>query len=253
MSVSRGNPIGDDSLRGLSRESSKESSQFETTSWSKLERVLDEDSNARREALSQLFRIYVKPIYSYLRSCFHLPEDETRERIQDFFLWTLETDFFQKADRRHGSFRGLLKNALKNYSVSEFRKEGRLKRGGGVKIIPLELGALEGVDPMSQEGDPESLLDLQWKQMLLKQAIETLRLAYGSGEKNIEIQVFEAFYVQQRPYLEIAEMLRISVADVGNILFTVRKKLRAAVMDVVAETVSSSEALKRELEELFEG
>jgi RNA polymerase sigma-70 factor (ECF subfamily) len=180
-------------------------------------------------------------VYAYLRRRYGLGDDEGRDGTQEFFLWTLESDLFEKADPARGSFRGLLKTALRNFVFGEHRRAGRRKRGGGVAHVSLEFSE----PPVLDEGlGPDESLDAQWRRDVMHRALG----AVGGDAAELA----RAFYFEGRSYEQIAQARGMSVKDVENRLAAARKRLAAAVADVVAETVEGPDALREELRALFQ-
>lgn len=212
---------------------------FRTTAWTQIAAVRSPER--RDEALRRLFAEYWRPVYAYLRRRYALGDEDGRDRTQEFFLWTLESGLFEKADRRRGSFRGLLKTALRNFVFGEHRKAGRRKRGGGAARVSLEFTELPALDAAL---GPDEALDAQWRRDVMHRALRAV-----GGEA---AELARAFYFDRRSYEQIAEARGMSAKDVENRLAGARKRLAMAVADVVAETVEGPDALRGELRALFQ-
>lgn len=224
---------------------------FQTTAWSKLSRLLDGSPQARVEALSELCKIYWRPIYAYLRTHFRVSDEEAKDLTQEFILWILESGLFEKADRSRGCFRALLKTALRNFATSHFRKEGSAKRGGGVTQLHVDFSEPQSWVPPAGDLAPEQILDREWAESLMNRAVGILRTAYKEEGNEIPSKALDEFYFDHRSYEEIARDLKISPKAVEHDLAAARKRLGEIVADLVAQTVTSPEDLQRELEALF--
>jgi RNA polymerase sigma factor (sigma-70 family) len=238
-------------LKGLQLDTLQPASRFQTTAWSKLDRTMNSEPEVRKEALSFLIQSYSRPIHSYLKACFKFTDAQIAELIQEFFLWSLESEFFQKADRRRGSFRGLLKNALKNFTTNEVRKSQRLKRGGGRHILSLDLVHPLSDLPSSPDRSPDEILDHQWKETITQKAAGMLRKAYSQKGKELELRTFVLYYTGHKSYRQVAEEVGLTMKDVENTLAASRRKLQSMVIDLVAETVQTPDDLALEMTELF--
>src|SRR6266542_6843086 len=107
---------------------------FTTTHWSVVLLAGQADSPQANEAFEKLCRTYWYPLYVYVRRQGNSPED-AQDLTQIFFSRLLEKNFFANADRDRGKFRTFLLGSLKNFLVNEWKRAGRLKRGGGVESL----------------------------------------------------------------------------------------------------------------------
>src|SRR5881394_4481725 len=117
--------------------------RFTTTHWSVVLLAGLADSPQANEALEKLCRTYWYPLYVYVRRQGNSPED-AQDLTQIFFSRLLEKNYCAKADRDRGKFRTFLLGSLKNFLVNEWKRAGRLKRGGGHSFVPFDLEVAEG-------------------------------------------------------------------------------------------------------------
>src|SRR5205809_7805116 len=128
---------------------------FATTHWSVVLTAQDE-SPAAQEALEKLCRTYWRPIYSFVRRQGVGPE-EAEDITQGFFAQLLERKSFDAVRKEKGRLRSYLLGALKYFVADEQRRAMAVKRGKGLRLIPLEeLRAderieMEPSDPMTAE------------------------------------------------------------------------------------------------------
>ncbi len=111
--------------------------RFTTTHWSVVLLAGQADSLQASEALEKLCRTYWYPLYVYVRRQGNSPED-AQDLTQIFFSRLLEKDYFAKADRDRGKFRTFLLRSLKNFLVNEWKRAGRLKRGGDLMFLSID-------------------------------------------------------------------------------------------------------------------
>jgi len=131
--------------------------RFTTTHWSVVLMAGQADSSQANEALEKLCRTYWYPLYVYVRRQGNSPED-AQDLTQDFFSRLLEKNYFAKADRDRGKFRTFLLGSLKNFLVNEWKRAGRLKRGGGVEFLFIDANVAEdryAAEPVN-ESDPDA-------------------------------------------------------------------------------------------------
>ena len=119
---------------------------FLTTHWSLIDNIQSDDD--RKGALiGLLLEKYWKPIYCCLRRKGY-GNEEAKDLTQDFFhKIVLNRELVQRADSSKGRFRFFLLHALKQYLVSEKRKETAKTRIPRHKIVSLDVaGVRELVD-----------------------------------------------------------------------------------------------------------
>src|SRR5262245_51585989 len=117
----------------------------------------------QRLGIDTLCDRYWKPVYHYLRTALVRTNEDAKDLTQAFFSWLLERDLLARYDPRQGSFRGYLKGLLRNFLGNREQELRSLKRGGGVKIMPIDAedAAYERIaaDPSA---DPEKVFDQIW-------------------------------------------------------------------------------------------
>ena len=93
-------------------------------------------------ALAELCRLYWYPIYVFARRRGHSPED-ARDLTQEFFVRLLVRESLANADPDRGKFRSFILGAMNYFLADERAKLQTQKRGGGHKILSLDLMAAE--------------------------------------------------------------------------------------------------------------
>src|SRR2546425_3576113 len=148
---------------------------FATTHWSVVLLAGQADSPQTNEALEKLCRIYWYPLYVYVRRQGNSPED-AQDLTQIFFSRLLEKNYFAKADRNRGKFRTFLLGSLKNFLVNEWKRAGRLKRGGDLTFLTFDANAAEEryAGEQIDEANPANDFERQWAVTLIEQVFATL-------------------------------------------------------------------------------
>src|SRR5262249_9060152 len=118
---------------------------FPDTRWSLILRLrTPESEGASATALNELCRVYWQPLYVFLRQAGRDPES-AKDAVQGFLANFLSKNGFERIGPANGRFRHYLLGALRNYLVSEARKQNAMKRGGGVDLVPIDIETAEQV------------------------------------------------------------------------------------------------------------
>src|SRR5436309_8966705 len=155
---------------------------FATTHWSVVLEAQGE-SPAAQEALEKLCRIYWRPIFAFLRRQGVGPE-EAEDITQGFFAQLLERKSFDAVRKEKGRLRSYLLGALKYFVADEQRRAMAVKRGKGLRLIPLEkLRTDEGIE--MEPADPvtaETIYERRWALTVLEHVLSRLKDEYvGAG------------------------------------------------------------------------
>src|SRR5260370_40681745 len=100
---------------------------FVTTHWSVVLAAQGE-SDAAREALEKLCRIYWWPLYGFVRRNGYNPED-AQDLTQGFFAMLLERKDLGAVRQEKGRLRSYLLTSLKNFLAKAHRRAMAVKRG----------------------------------------------------------------------------------------------------------------------------
>src|SRR5215472_15699374 len=116
---------------------------FPDTSWSLILQLrMPKDKESVAEALNELCRAYWQPLYIYLRRSGREAE-AAKDLVQGFLAHFLSKKGFERIGPNDGRFRHFLLGALRNYLISEARKEQAVKRGGEADVVPLDIEQAE--------------------------------------------------------------------------------------------------------------
>ena len=230
---------------------------FPATTWGLITRLRDSTPESRREGLEKLCLRYWKPVYQYVRIAFTRTNEDAKDHTQAFFLWLSEGDLLTRYTPERGGFRAYLKGLLRNFMADQDKALRRLKRGGGVKKLPLEddLKSLQDLLPDPRATDPQEVFDQAWKKELLDAALERTRQLHTTMERALQFRVFEEYDLAESAetptYAQVAEKLGIKESDVRNHLFAVRERLRSEIQSEISETVGDLGELQEEWNALF--
>ena len=127
-------------------------------------------------ALSELCRIYWRPIFLFLRRQGSNPDD-AQDLTQGFFAHLIESRAYARADPEKGRFRSFLLGALKHFVAHVHAHDRRQKRGGGVILAPLDTAAIAEADARALDGHAwtaERVYEREWAETLLRTALDRL-------------------------------------------------------------------------------
>jgi len=96
-------------------------------------------------ALSELCRIYWRPIFLFLRRQGSNPDD-AQDLTQGFFAHLIESRAYVRADPEKGRFRSFLLGALKHFVAHARAHDRTQKRGGGMILGQLDTAAIAEAD-----------------------------------------------------------------------------------------------------------
>jgi RNA polymerase sigma-70 factor (ECF subfamily) len=142
------------------------------------------DTAAAQAALEKLCSAYWFPLYAYVRRRGYSVED-AQDLTQEFFACVLERHWLAEADQGKGRFRTFLLAAMERFLANEWDKARALKRGGGLKNIPIQLDSAEtryGVEP-ADDHTPEQAFEHRWAVTLLQEVLKQLGAELRAGAR----------------------------------------------------------------------
>jgi RNA polymerase sigma factor (sigma-70 family) len=232
---------------------------FPATRLSVVERTRSGDAATRRVALATIIEAYWKPAYKYLRVKWSLDPDQAADLTQEFFAAALEKDVVEKYDPERARFRTYLRMCLDGFASNARKAERRLKRGGGVTMVPLDFETAEGeiaTHEAAVDADVDELFYREWVRSLLERSVGDLKRHAADAGRPEMFEVFERYDLvddtDARPtYTAIASALNLTPATVTNHLAAMRKQFRKIVLDRLRELTSSEDEWESEAARLF--
>lgn len=212
-------------------------------------------------ALATIIEAYWKPVYKYLRVKWSLSPEAASDLTQEFFTTTLEKDVVGKYDPSKARFRTYLRMCVDGLAGNTRKAERRLKRGGGVSIVPLDFQTAEGEmaahEPAVDAGVDE-MFYREWVRALLERAVADLQQDAARAGRGLMFEVFKRYDLldecESRPtYGDIARDLGLTAAMVTNHLAAMRRQFRAVLLERLRELTSSDEEWEAEAARLFGG
>jgi RNA polymerase sigma-70 factor (ECF subfamily) len=233
---------------------------FATTRWSLVLTSAEdgtEDQKAR-QALSELCRLYWRPIFSFVCRRGHSAED-AQDLTQDFFLMMLEGNWLKNANPKRGRFRSLLLKSLQNFLNDAASKKHAHKRGGDLQFVSWDDWMAEApsqltVSAQALESWPaERLFDVRWAATVVEHALRRLR---EECESQGRLRAFEALRPclgaerEDVSYPTLSQTLGVSEAAVKRLVHRLRQRYRSLLRDEVAETVADPAEVDDEIRHL---
>jgi RNA polymerase sigma-70 factor (ECF subfamily) len=228
---------------------------FTTTHWSVVLTAGHSTAPDARQALETLCRLYWYPLYAYVRRQGHSPED-AQDLTQDFFARFLEKKYFKLADPARGRFRTFLLTALKHFLANEWKKEHRLKRGGGCRFLPLDPAAGEvrfAAEP-ADAATPEVIYERRWAAALLERVLQLLGQECAAAGRTAQFEELKASLWgenQKATQDEIAARLGMSPGAYKVAAHRMRGRYRELLRTEIAHTVATPAEIGEELRHLI--
>ncbi len=227
---------------------------FDTTRWSVVLAVGDDDSGVARAALGELYSAYWYPLYAYLRRDGEDAE-EASDLLQGYFLRMLETRTFARADPEAGSFRSYLLATLRHHRSHERARRRAQKRGGGVAPLPIDfaLGESRYAAELTEPIGPEELFERRWATTLLERALGRLEAEARARGLHSRLERLLPFLTQEGDgdlYARVGAELGLAAGGVKTAVHRLRRRLGQLLRDEIAATVVRPESVEAELAHL---
>lgn len=242
------------------KEADGESRNFATTRWSLILTSADigADDQKAQQALSELCRLYWRPIFSFVCRRGYSTQD-AQDLTQDFFVMMLEGNWLQQADPTRGRFRSLLFKSLGNFLHDAAKKRHARKRGGDVQFVSWDEWMAEAPSQLTvsaqamESWSAERLFDLRWAATVVEQALRRLR---EECESQGRLRAFETLRPclgaerQEVSYSALSQTLRVPEATVKQLVHRLRRRYRSLLREEVAETVADPAEVDEEIRHL---
>jgi DNA-directed RNA polymerase specialized sigma24 family protein len=226
--------------------------QFASTRWTVvLAAGTPEISSARAlDALSELCRMYWRPLYLFLRRE-GIGAEDAQDLTQGFFAKLIRDRTYFRADREKGRFRSFLLGALKHFVADERDREQAQKRGGGKIREPFDEATISEAENQvvrNERWQADRVYDREWAETLLRQALARLAQECAFAGK---ATLFEALRFHLSPDAELVPYDELS-ARVRRPAATLRKdaeRLRARYGEILREEVGGTVSDPAEVDE----
>lgn len=229
------------------------STSLRTTRWSLVQRA----AGGGGADLDEWARASWYPLYTWARQKDWSPEDAA-DAVQDFLGKICNNGLLQQVDPGLGRFRSWLITGFSNHLSSRRTQALRLKRGGGMKHVPIDRRSLEVFyqTDMAAVTDAGRAYSRAWALTLMDEALARLADHYQAGGRG---ELFEALLpaleapLADTTYQESATRLGLSGPALRQAAVRFRQRYRRLLLDVAGERlgITCEARLAEELRELL--
>src|SRR4030095_3855501 len=208
-------------------------------------------------ALSELCRIYWRPIFLFLRRQGSNPDD-AQDLTQGFFAHLIESRAYARADPDKGRFRSFLRAALKHFVAHAHAHDRRQKRGGGMILAQLDTAAIAEADAraLAHAWSAERVYEREWAEPLLRQALDRLAEECALAGKDELFKELNSHLSATSdgavPYEEMSLRLGRPITTLRSDVARPRSRYRAILREEVGGTVADASEVDAELRQLCE-
>lgn len=234
----------------------KSRSKFETTHWSLILSVGQQDSAESKRALASLCELYWYPLYVFLRRQGH-DSTQAQDYTQGFVAKLLEKEYLLKADPERGRFRTFLLVMLKRFLANERAKQSTQKRGGDYQILSFNFDEgekhyhLEPADAWT----PEKIYQRRWALTVLDSVVQKLEAEYVAKGKERLFEALKVFLTGKEhapSYAELEQHLNLSISALKVTVHRLRQRYKELLREQITHTLSDPNDFEDELNSLMD-
>jgi RNA polymerase sigma-70 factor (ECF subfamily) len=233
-------PAGGDTLN---------SNRFRTTRWSIVLSCAQtgETQDAAQRALTELCRIYWRPVFALICRRGHSVTD-AQDLTQDFFVMLLKGNLLSLADPARGRFRSLLRTAVENFLHDKQHLARRQKRGGTLQFVAWDEWMAEAPSQLSIYGQelrtcpPERIFDVRWAATVVEQALRRLAEECESRGRLRMFTTLSKYLSLERveiSYAALSASLGVPETVIKRVLHQLRVRYRTILREEVSQTVAN--------------
>ena len=246
---------GEHRVSGSDPSSTSDGGRFTTTCWTVIVQARDQGSPQAHQALAELCRAYWYPLYVFLRRRGYQP-DQAEDLTQGFFADLLSRDFFKTVDPAKGRFRTFLLASLEHFLANRRDWERRVKRGGKVHHVSIDLRNAEGryLREPAHEATPERLFERRWTLTLLDHVLDRLEcemILKGKGGLFERLKPALMGAHDEATYALVGKDLGKTESAIRVDACRLRKRFRALMYEEIARTVADPSQVDDEINALF--
>ncbi len=229
--------------------------RFEETRWSLVLRAGQSEEPGAGAALESLCRAYWFPVYAWIRSRGHGPE-EAKDLTQEFLAGLLRKGSLGSVKQEKGRFRTYLIRSIQYFLTDHLRTQTAAKRGGGRAVIEWD-----GLNPEQQYAlepattdTPDAAFDRRWSQVLVARAFQRLEEEQAAAGRATEFAVLKEFIATpplEGDYAAVAGPLGLSTNATAAAVRRLRLRCRELIMEEIMQTVGTRSEAEEELRSLF--
>ncbi|MGE0439715.1 MAG: RNA polymerase sigma factor [Gemmatimonadales bacterium] len=231
--------------------------RFPATRHSLIEALGAADPERRRPAFDLLVASYWRPVYRYLRAIRRMNREDAEDLAQDFFVRALEKDTLASFDPSKARFRTFLRVCLDRFGANWHEAQGRQKRGGHLRAVPIDPDFETRADAGAVAADPDQFFRREWIRSLFEGALADVTAEYESRGKPVPLAVFLAYDIEppddgKRPkYAELARRFEVPETQITNFLAGARRAFRRAALARLRAVTADDADFEAEARDLF--
>jgi RNA polymerase sigma factor (sigma-70 family) len=231
---------------------------FPPTRGSLLLELRSEKPSERKRALDALLSVYWKPVHKYIRLKWGKDAAAAEDLTQDFFAEVIERNLLDRYDSRKAKLRTYLRLCVDGLAANEHKASQRLKRGGGVQLMPLDFITAEGEVAeleIPAPGNEDDFFAQEWARSIFELSLARLQQECEARGKTIHFKLLELYDVDEGgkeiTYQDAARQFGIKTSDVTNYLAYARREFRKIVLQQIRLMTASDEEYRREARALL--
>jgi DNA-directed RNA polymerase specialized sigma24 family protein len=226
---------------------------FATTHWSVVLEAQGE-SPAAQEALEKLCRTYWRPIFVFLRRQGR-PPTEAEDITQGFFAQLLERGSLNAVRKEKGRLRSFLLGGLKLFLADDHRRAMAIKRGSGLRPIPLdelradERSEMEPTDPTTAD----MIYERRWALTVLERVLSRVKEEYHAADNATLFDSLKELLPDEPgspSQAEIAARLGMTENAIRQAFYRFRQRYQSLLREEIANTVATPGDIEDELRHL---
>lgn len=232
--------------------------RFPETRGSLLIAARSENPAERERALEALITAYWKPVYKYVRLKWGKDVEASEDLTQEFFTELLERNLLRNYDPKKARLRTYLRVCVDGLAANEHKAANRLKRGGGLRFMPIDFQTAEGEVQQLEipaPGSEDDFFAREWTRSVFELSLERLRRHCEERNKKAHFHLLELYDVEEGgkeiTYDEVARKFSIKTSDVTNYLAYARREFRKIVLDQLRQMTATEEEFRREARALL--
>ena len=223
---------------------------FPTTQWTQLAEASLSGGKSALAALDELCRQYWQPVFLAFRAR-RLDETQAQDATQGFFLHTMKTSLFRKADPQRGKFRSFLSGALRLYMIEHYDRQAMRRQRHNAEEVSLEEA---GPEMLYHDAPEDRVFDREWALTLLEAVLRRLQVEYELSRGAPAFAVIKQFLPSAQmgipDYERAAAESRMTVPTLRVEVHRIRKQFRELLRREVARTVSAPHEIDEELQHI---
>jgi RNA polymerase sigma-70 factor (ECF subfamily) len=190
-------------------------------------------------------------VYAYVRGLGASAQD-AEDVTQGYFARFLEKRVVREVNAEHGRFRSFLFASVRNFLNNERDRERTLKRGGGKRLVSLDVEAAEErwADQPRDPATPETIFLRSWAQTVIARVQESLEREAGRRGGDPHFARLAPYLLgsdAKPPYAEIAREWGRSESAVRVHLHRLRKRFAALLREEIGQTVAEPGEVEDEI------